>query len=319
MTATKPSDFNGDSSSVTDTDSKTISYNREYTYHYFALKTNGTASSEYTNNTGYSNLAVVTTTKDANIPQVTGLKAEKKADGSYDLVWNPVDAEVVIYAYEKETLPEFFNLKLLNAKSSPTVIGENVTASTTLEYKLTSLQKKLIKKVQSATGNGMDARINTEDFDNIKPGVTYYFTAFTYDTINRNVDQAPIASIDGVNFTRYTNFSQASSSVSIKASLEKPLINTLASQKSVKLTLSGKGNPTGYQIYRQNSKKKWSKIATTTDDVYTDSNLKQNTKYSYRVRAYDYDKDTKKTVYSDYAYKTVSTTITSSAPKIKIK
>lgn len=109
-----------------------------------------------------------------------------------------------------------------------------------LSDKLTSGQKALINKVDSVSNDGLegDSGISTEDFD-LKPGVTYYFTAYTYDDINSRDDQAPIATIDGLNFTRYTNFSPASKVVSVKNDLDKPDVDTKASKNSIKLTLSG--------------------------------------------------------------------------------
>ncbi len=305
--------------------SKTVSYSRDFTYHYYGLETFEAASNEYKNNTIVSNIAVVTTTQTANIPQVTGFKAEKQSDGTYDLVWNPVDADVVVYAYEKKTLPEFFNLSKLNATTAPVTVtdeyGDTTTTMVPLSDKLTSGQKALINKVDSVSEDGLegDSGISTDRFD-LKPGVTYYFTAYTYDDINSRDDQAPIATIDGLNFTRYTNFSPASKIVSVKNDLDKPAVDTKASKNSIKLTLSGAGNPTGYQIYKKNNKNKWKKIATITDDVYTDADLKENTKYSYKVRSYYYNKDNKKTIYSDYTYKTVSTSqVTDIAVKVTMK
>lgn len=300
--------------------------NRNYAYHYFVVKAKGVAvENEYVNNTTNSNMVALTVAQTANIPQVTGLKAEKQSDGTYDLVWNPVDADVVVYAYEKQALPEFFNLSKLNATTAPVIVtdeeGDTTTTSVSLSSKLTSGQKALINKVDSASKDGLegDSGISTESFD-LKPGVTYYFTAYTYDDINSGVDQAPIAVIDGLNFTRYTNFSQASNVVSVKNDLNKPEVSTKASKDSIKLTLNGTGNPTGYQIYKKNSKNKWKKIATVTDDVYTDADLKENTKYSYKVRSYYYNKDNKKTIYSDYTYKTVSTSqVTDIAVKVTMK
>ena len=303
--------------------------NRDYAYHYFVVKAQGVAvENEYVNNTTNSNMVALTVAQTANIPQVTGFKAEKQSDGTYDLVWNPVDADVVVYAYEKKTLPEFFNLSLLNATAPVKVTdeyGDTTTRKVPLSDKLTSGQKALINKVDSVSNDGLegDSGISTEDFD-LKPGVTYYFTAYTYDDINnrddQGDDQAPIATIDGLNFTRYTNFSPASKVVSVKNDLDKPAVGTKASKNSIKLTLSGAGNPTGYQIYKKNNKNKWKKIATITDDVYTDADLKENTKYSYKVRSYYYNKDNKKTIYSDYTYKTVSTSqVTDIAVKVTMK
>lgn len=324
------SDFIVNYDGTSNNSSEEVNVNRDYAYHYFVVKASGVTNgktNEYVNNTTCSNMVALTVAQTANIPQVTGFKAEKQSDGTYDLVWNPVDANVVIYAYEKKALPEFFNLTKLNATTAPVTVtdedGDTSTSSVSLYSKLTSGQKALIGKVEYTNeyidGLTGDDGVSTTSFD-LKPGVTYYFTAFTYDGINRNVDQAPIATVDGLNFTRYTNFSPASNVVSVKNDLNKPTVDTKASKDSIKLTLSGAGNPTGYQIYRKNSKNKWKKIVTTTGDVYTDADLKENTKYSYRVRSYYYNKDNKKTIYSDYTYKTVSTSqVTNIDVKVTMK
>lgn len=299
--------------------------NRDYAYHYFVVKAQGVAvENEYVNNTTNSNMVALTVAQTANIPQVTGFKAEKQSDGKYKLVWNPVDAKVVIYAYDKKDLPQFFNYEKLDATAKVTNADGSVSGETKyLEECLTKGQKSLADKVKtyqwSNTIDGLsgDDGVSVSGFG-LVPGVTYYFTAFTYDEINRKIEQAPIATIDGLNFTCYTNFSPASNVVSVKNDLYVPGIDTKASKDSIKLTLSGTG--TGYQIYKKNSKNKWKKIATTTDDVYTDADLKENTKYSYKVRSYYYNKDTKKTIYSDYAYKTVSTSqVTNIAVNVTMK
>lgn len=316
-------------SSTTEASSITVAIEdeyKDYTYHYFVVKASGVAvPNEYVNNTTCSNMVTMITGKEANIPQVTGLKVEKQENGFYNLVWNPVDANVVVYAYEKQNLPDYFYTKNF------TVSGKDAQGNTcSLRYGngddenkfLTAGQKALISKVKYETKNGLsgDDGIPIGSFG-LTPGITYYFTAFTYDDSNEDIEQAPIASINGVDFKYYVNLSPASSTVKAKNDLEKPSISTKASKNSVKLTLDDNdSNATGFQIYRLNSKKKWKKIATTTDDVYTDADLKENTKYSYRVRSYFYNKDTKKTIYSDYANVSISTSqVTNIAVKVTMK
>lgn len=301
-----------------DENSYSFKYDKDFTYHYFAVKTDGTKAEGYENKTTYSNIAVVSTTKNVNIPTVTGFKSEKQSDGSYKLVWKPVDAEnMVIYAYNKKTLPEFFNVDDLQAE------GKNAQGETEyLSEQLTDAQSALKDKVRTIYVEADDVLAGTYTIPSyyLTPGVTTYFTAFTYDGINKGVEQAPVATVNGINFTKYVNFSQASATVGVKDNLSTVGISTKASKNSVKLTLNSGSKVTGYEIYRKNSKNKWKKIATTTNDVYTDSDLKENTKYSYRVRAYFYNKDTKKTIYSEYAYKTISISqVTDIAVKVTMK
>ena len=105
--------------------------------------------------------------------------------------------------------------------------------------------------------------------------------------------------------TYYTAMSPASNMVSYTDKVSVPRVYTKAGKNSIKLSFT-RGSYTGYEIYRL-SGKKYKKIATTTDYVYTDQNLKAGTKYSYKVRSYYYDPDRKTKSYSIYKNFTVST------------
>lgn len=304
-------------------DSFKVSFNRgdAHPYRYFALQTSGEIEG-YVNNTTskYSNIAGVVTPITLNNPQVQGFKVEKKNDGSYSLVWNPVNAaNMVIYVYEQQNLPEFFNRDELNVqKTKKNPDGTETKYGNSNEY-LTNEQKALINKVKAVDVSKAEMKNGEKYVSGLKPGVTYYFTAFTYD--DEGTPYTVATSADGTEvYTSDVYFSPASAVASIKYALTKPAVKTKASKDSIKLTLGLGEDVTGYQIYRKNNKNKWKKIATTTDDVYTDADLKENTKYSYRVRSYYYNKDNKKTFYSDYTYKTVSTSqVTNIALNVTMK
>lgn len=306
-------------------DSEKVSFERgdEHPYRYFALQTTG-AVDGYVNNTSgkYSNIAGVVTPTTVNNPQVQGFKVEKKKDGSYSLVWNPVNAaNMVIYVYEQQNLPEFFNVDELKVEKSQKRADGTMTDPVRdwdREF-LTNEQKALINKVDAVEVDKYEMKDGEAYVSGLKPGVTYYFTAFTYD--EGSVPYTVATSADGTEvYTSDVYFSPASAVASVKYALTKPVVKTKASKDSIKLTLGKGEDVTGYQIYRKNNKNKWKKIATTTDDVYTDADLKENTKYSYRVRSYYYNKDNKKTFYSDYTYKTVSTSqITNIALNVTMK
>ena len=85
----------------------------------------------------------------------------------------------------------------------------------------------------------------------------------------------------------------------------KPSVSTFVTKNSVKLTMQNVSG-TGYEIYRK-SGKKFKKIAVTNSDVYMDEGLKANTTYTYKVRAYYYNRDTKEKYYSDYRVLSVKT------------
>lgn len=98
--------------------------------------------------------------------------------------------------------------------------------------------------------------------------------------------------------TYYTAMSPASNMVSYTDKVSVPRVYTKAGKNSIKLSFT-RGSCTGYEIYRL-SGKKYKKIATTTDYVYTDQNLKAGTKYSYKGYAsyyYDPDRKTEKLQY----------------------
>lgn len=64
---------------------------------------------------------------------------------------------------------------------------------------------------------------------------------------------------------------------------------------------------TGFEIWRADSGEKYKKIASENDMQYTDTGLKSNTTYRYRIRAYAVRSDNQKKVYGDYAYCTMTT------------
>lgn len=60
------------------------------------------------------------------------------------------------------------------------------------------------------------------------------------------------------------------------------------------------GSATGYQFAKK-VKSKWVTLTTQTSPTYVDKGLNKNQKYEYRVRAYYYNKYTKKTIWSDWS------------------
>ena len=66
-------------------------------------------------------------------------------------------------------------------------------------------------------------------------------------------------------------------------------------------------NVTGYQIYRATGTGSFKKVATTSDTVYKDTNLKSNQAYRYRIRTYIYDAATGQTYYGKWKYLTKTT------------
>lgn len=124
-------------------------------------------------------------------------------------------------------------------------------------------------------------------YDNMTPGVAYYVRAYAY---------------------AYGKKGAYSNVVSVKAPVaEIRDISTEIFDKAITLKMQMEsGDYTGFEVSRKIGKK-YQVLATTTAHTYEDTGLKKDTKYTYRVRAYYYNKDTKKKVYGSYEYKTVQT------------
>ena len=124
-------------------------------------------------------------------------------------------------------------------------------------------------------------------YDNMTPGVAYYVRAYAY---------------------AYGKKGTYSNVVSVKAPVaEIRDISTEIFDKAITLKMQTEsGDYTGFEVSRKIGKK-YQVLATTTAHTYEDTGLTKDTKYTYRVRAYYYNKDTKKKVYGSYEYKTVQT------------
>ena len=90
-------------------------------------------------------------------------------------------------------------------------------------------------------------------------------------------------------------------------------VSVVVTENSIRLKPSCDGSVTGFQYQRKNGKK-WTDLAQQSDN-YTDKGLKGDTKYTYRVRAYVYNKKANKTFYT--GWKTVSAYTWGSALNLK--
>ncbi len=122
---------------------------------------------------------------------------------------------------------------------------------------------------------------------NLTSGMTYYVRAYAY---------------------AYGTKGAYSNIVSVKAPVaEVTDISTEILDKGITLKISAEyGDYTGFEISRKIGKK-YQVLATTTAHTYKDTGLTKDTKYTYRVRAYYFNPDTKKSAYGAYEYKTVQT------------
>lgn len=255
----------------------------------------------------------------SNAPAITGIKAEKQSDGTFRLVWNAIDegANVrIYYSTDKKVFQsQEYLYDLIEAEgidtmgTSTTSDDERVKLVDTFSLKDTlKLVKKKVKYVDCSAGSN---EVSSSRFT-MEPGKKYYFVAVTYDKTNRNTDRsgitpyvANVARVAGetrnVSFGYYNDVT-ASAVVSAKMELKLTKPSVTSAKTSIAMKFDRAAGCTGYQIYRKSSGKKYKKVTTTTAYCYTDKNLKQNTVYDYKVRAYYYNPDTKAKMYSDYIY-----------------
>lgn len=245
----------------------------------------------------------------ANVPALQNFHVEQVADSNaINLAWTPVDANVAIYAVETaKGFPQYYTF----ASQGPAYAYANVTDANGEVERVNMYSEldeasrtKLSKLVQVKTTSGSNGTYSTSYFT-MKPGVSYSFVAYTYDNEFIDTEKAPIATIDGVNYTFYTDMSAPTATVTAKKNLAKPSVNIASAVSSLKITMSGT-SATGFEIYKK-SGKKYKKLTTTTDSVYVDNDVKKNSKYNYKVRSYYYNKDSKVKCYSDYVFVTGET------------
>lgn len=285
-----------------------IPYNKTTPYYYFAVRVAGAdknskysvyGSPDFANTYAYTSVTVPTV---ANVPAISGFELQYAA-GSYQVKWNPVDAEVAIFVYDQATFPAYYTARLDNPAGYD---AENVYYS--LTEKLTSGNRVLLNKVQYDTTSGTYGSYDLDDF-NFEVGKTYYVIAQTYDSTFKYTERAAIATIDGVAFTRYADFGPATTPVAVSKDISAPSVSTAMAAEGITLTMQEAYDATGFEIYKKKvGTKKYKKIATTTDWQYTDTDVKEGTSYSYKVRAYYYNTKTKRSAYSSYTYATATAT-----------
>lgn len=123
------------------------------------------------------------------------------------------------------------------------------------------------------------------------PGKTYYVKLRTVNTSATKAEE------------KYSKFSNV---VKVKAAVPEISVGcNYVTKDSITLTMSGNGYVTGYEIQKKSVKNKktvWTTLAQTASPSYTDSKLKADTTYSYRVRPYFFNTDTNKTVKGTWEY-----------------
>ena len=102
--------------------------------------------------------------------------------------------------------------------------------------------------------------------DTISAGIKYYYTVAVYSG-SRTEDKCPEVGV---------MYLATPSGLSVS--------NTIA---SLTLKWNAVTDATGYEIYRAGTDGKYSKITTVTSTSYVDTSVKNNTQYSYRIKAYN--------------------------------
>ncbi len=105
--------------------------------------------------------------------------------------------------------------------------------------------------------------------DTISAGIKYYYAVAVYSG-SRTEDKCPEVGV------MYLAAPSAPSGLTVS--------NTIA---SLTLKWNAVTDATGYEIYRAGTDGKYSKITTVTSTSYVDTNVKNNTQYSYRIKAYN--------------------------------
>ncbi len=206
---------------------------------------------------------------------------EQQIDGTaMSVVWNAPAIEAVTGLALKEMTPSGFFFS-----------HSAVSKGTYVRYEYSSnnaFDPKLAEVFTSYDYSDDDDNTVMIPYYNMEPGVTFYVRAYA---------------------VRYGIKGAYSNVVSVKAPVaEVTGISTEVFDKAITLNISaGYGDYTGFQIARKTGKGKYQDLTTTTDGVYKDTGLQKNKKYTYRIRAYYYNLNTKKSVYGEYTYRTVQT------------
>lgn len=187
-------------------------------------------------------------------------------------IWTAPGAEAVTGLAVKELTPEgiYFSHSVVSEASA--VRYQYSTDST--------FNEKLENNVHSTSADYLS-------YDSLTPGITYYVRAYAMTFGTRGA---------------YSNV------VTVKAPVaEAYIIRTEIFDKGITLKLGVTGGTcTGFEISRKIGKK-YHVLATTTAYTYNETGLEKDTSYTYRVRAYYYNSDTKKIAYGEYEYVTVQT------------
>ncbi len=283
---------------------------KEVNYIYFRVCAIVKDSNEEEVEGAYCAPVAVTYNKNVNAPVAAGLKIENNDDGTFRLVWNPVDVNAdvrVLYSKNEKIFqtPEYTYMYRNATGVDSLGRTQHLTAITALKDKM-ELVTKQVEECYVPSGENY---ISSSALD-IEPGKKYYFVVLTQDTSKHDDIRTALTTqnvmVNGkaepVQFVNYNDVS-VSTRISATLGLGIDVPSTKSGKKSITMIFNQTNDAiTGYEIYRK-SGKKYKKVKTVSSTEYTDEGLKESTVYDYRARAYYYNPETKaKKVYSDYVY-----------------
>lgn len=133
----------------------------------------------------------------------------------------------------------------------------------------------------------------------------------TYDSEKRTYDYKYDSATGTDIYTYYvyeTTYSDFTNTVNVTLPISKVNVSADVEKTSITLNMNATNSDlkTGYEISRKVGKK-YKVLARITGNRYEDTGLTADTSYTYRVRAYSYNKDTKKYTYGSSTYLTRTT------------
>ena len=301
VTAANPNQKHQYGSATTSKTQMKRTWNKDMPYCYFVVIPDSLTKDYDITKYVYSNVAAVAAVpKGINTPAISGFKVATSTDGTgFTFTWTPVNVKMIIYAYEKNAFPAYYNYNKLDAYAGVLNAEGNIGTKYLKDAIDTTTKTIIDREVLAVSVDGKDGTC-TWNTSSLETGKKYYFVAHTYDDTDRDVAKAvPVAVIDNVAYNYYTAMGPATNVVSAKRTVSKPNVYTLSGKTSIKLSMNN--GSTGFEIYRK-SGKKWKKLATTVDNHYIDEGLKEKKEYSYRVRSFYLNEDTNVKAYSDYTY-----------------
>lgn len=305
----------------TSTSNTYMTFSLKNKYNYYRVKTYiGYANDTYKQGAGRLSdvVTMVAEETDSLAVPVTGLRVEAMTDGDYRLNWDELSSDTDVYLYYSTDQNAFSNgaylLDLIDAEGTYVDSAYRGTTKTVPyksdyavqdAYNIAKKKVTLKRKYDGDEGTGSGVLIS------VPAGKTYYFVAVTVSEKNHNVDRSATTPYVGSRINgdceevvvKYGNYNDVAVSemVSATGTLSKPKKPATKSEKnSITMTFTNQSGVTGYEIYKKNKKGKYKKLTTTTSRQYVDKNLKTNTTYSYKARAYVYNTVTREKIYSDY-------------------